>query len=415
MTGRVTELAMTTRDARVGTTGARVVLRRRGALLLAACAALLGVSAEGAAQQRVTVQEVTTPLEREVDRLVQELLLKRRTAIGLLASLQELQVAMRGTMVTEAQRPQVDNTMRQLRAQLVSLDADGTRIRRRLEEICAADQQPAGWVGIYYSASASALQGNDGRVVMRFVDYPSIESVEPGSPADRAGVRGGDRLLAMAGRDLRDAEVDFTPLLRPGTRIPIKVRRGVEMKQLTVTVEPRPDNYGTPCPWVDERLATAFAPLQMRVTITQTESGGDGVANGGAPGARVIVQRIAPPPPTPPVPPMAAVPPPAPVLPREGGAGAASTLVFGGGQFVAVGAELAEALGVERGLLLVTAGRGSPLVQSGLRAGDVLLAVEGQELSSPLVFMQAVEQAASREVRVQLLRKRRPMTVALKW
>lgn len=363
--------------------------------------------------RRATAQEVATPLEREVDRLVQELLLKRRTAIGLLTSLQELQLAMRGTLVSDAQRPQVDQTMRQLRSQLASLDADGTRIRKRLTEICAADQQPTGWVGIYYSASASALQGSDGRVVMRFVDYPSIESVEPGSPADRAGVRGGDRLLAMAGRDLRDAEIDFTPLLRPGTRIPIKVRRGVETKQLTVTVEPRPDDYATPCPWVDERLATAFAPLQMRVTITASE----GEASGTGSGARVIVQRIAPPAPTPPVPPVAAAPPSAPLppLPPVGGAGTASTLVFGGGQFVAVGAELAEALGVERGLLLVTAGRGSPLVQSGLRAGDVLLAVDGAELTSPLVFMQAVEQAPAREVRVQLLRKRRPMSAVLRW
>jgi membrane-associated protease RseP (regulator of RpoE activity) len=369
----------------------------------------------------VVVQDASSPLEREVDRLVHDLLQKRRTAIGLLASLQELQVAMRGTMVAEAQRPQVDNTMRQLRAQLASLDADGTRIRKRLEEICAADRQPTGWVGIYYSASASALQGSDGRVVMRFVDYPSIESVEPGSPADRAGVRGGDRMLAMAGRDLRDAEVDFTPLLRPGTRIPIKVRRGVETKLLTVTVEPRPDDYTTPCPWVDERLATAFAPLQMRVTITSTEAVGDGTSGGSAQGTRVVVQRMAPPPPASPVLPAEAaapappVPPLPPTLPRVGAAGTASTLVFGGGQFVAVGAELAEALGVERGLLLVTAGRGSPVVQSGLRAGDVLLSVDGEELTSPLVFMQAVEQADAREVRVQLLRKRRPMTVALRW
>jgi len=182
-------------------------------------------------------------------------------------------------------------------------------------------------------------------------------------------------------------------------------------------VEPRPDDYSTPCPWVDERLATAFAPLQMRVTITSTDAEGDGASGGASPGARVIVQRIAPPPPTPPVPPVASAPASAPLpsLPPVGAAGTASTLVFGGGQFVAVGAELAEALGVERGLLLVTAGRGSPLVQSGLRAGDVLLSVDGEELTSPLIFMQAVERAESREVRVQLLRKRKPMTVALRW
>jgi hypothetical protein len=366
--------------------------------------------------RRVVVREVS-PFEQEVDRLVQELLQKKRTSLALLGNLQELQLAMRNDAIAEASRGQAETAVRQMRARLASLESDGGRIQRRLNDICAADRKPQGWVGIYYSASASALREGDGRLVMRFVDYPDIESVEPGSPADKAGIRTGDRIMAMAGRDLRDAEIDFTPLLKPGTRIPFRVRRGAESKLLTVTVEPRPDGFSTPCPWIDERIAAAMAPMQMVVTVT-TEQGTTGGAVAGAP--RVVVQRVAPAPPTPGTPPTPVVAPtsptaPLPPLPPMGNGVGASQVVFGGAQFVTVGPELAEALGVERGMLVVTSGRGSPADQSGLRAGDVLLSVDGQALSSPLVFLQAVEESTRHEVRLQLLRRRKPMTLTLKW
>lgn len=366
-------------------------------------------------QRRVVVREASA-FEQEVDRLVQELLLKKRTSLGLLGNLQELQLALRTDAVPEPSRAQAENTVRQLRARLTALESDGARIQRRLNDICAADRKPEGWVGIYYSASASALREDDGRVVMRFVDYPGIESVEPGSPADKAGVRAGDRIMSMAGRDLRNAEIDFTPLLRPGTRIPFKVRRGMESKLLTVTVEPRPDGFSTPCPWIDERIAAAMSPMQMMVTVT-TE---DGVVAPNAGGQRVVVHRVGPSPATPPSatsPVVAPAPPTAPLppLPPMGNGVSASTIVFGGAQFVAVGPELAEALGVERGMLVVSAGRGSPADQSGLRAGDVILSADGQTVSSPLVFLQAVEESSRHEVRLQILRRRKPLTLTLKW
>lgn len=368
----------------------------------AAVLVLLGATAPalGAQQGAVVVGTTASPFEREVDRLVQELLQKRRLTMGLVANLRDLQGALRGSALSDAQRVQVEGSLRQLRNRLAELESEGTTIQRRLGEICDADRQPAGWVGIAYTVSASATRQDDGRVVMRFVNYPSIESVEPGSPADKAGIRSGDRLLAMAGQDLQDAEIDLTPLLKPGTRIPIKVRRGAETRVLTVTVAPRPNDFSTPCPWVDERIAAAFAPGAMTLTVTTDEDETSG--------PQVVIQRRSAPTvvaaPTPPVPP----------LPPVGGRGA-SSVVFGGAQFIPVSPELAEALGVERGLLVVAAGRGSPAEQSGLRTGDVLVSVDGRALSSPLIFLQAVEQSTRRELRLQVMRRQKPQVVTLRW
>lgn len=381
--------------------------RGRGRHAVSAALLLAVLASPAAAQPRIVVtQGGESSFEVQIDRLVQELLQKRRTSLALATNLRAMQVAIRNGSVGEEQRTPVQNSMRLVRERLAMLEADVTEIQQRLRAMCAPNRRPEGWVGIAYSGSASATREGDGRLIMRFVDYPSIESVEPGSPADKAGIRGGDRILSMSGKDLRDAEIDFTPLLKPGTRIPFRVRRGVEAKLLTVTVEPRPGDFVTPCPWVDERISAALAPMQLTVTVTAQEPEADGasaleakVAPGLAPSAGAT-GTLNP-----------QVPPLAPIAPQ----GSASTVTFGGAQFVTVGRELAEALGVERGLLVVGAGRGSPAEQSGLRTGDVVVAVEGRAVASPLVFLQAVEQAEGRELRLRLMRRGKPAAVTLRW
>lgn len=387
--------------------------RRIGAL---AALLLAATPAAAAAQQRtIVLRNQESSFDAEVDRLVQELMQKRRMAVAFVSNMQQLQGALQTPSLTDDQRSSVEASLRLLRARLSSLETDGTRIRARLNEICDADRQPDGWVGIAYSVTGSATREDDGRVIVRFVDYPSIESVEPGSPADKAGIRGGDRLLSMSGRDLKDAEIDFTPKLKPGTHIPFKIQRGTETKQVDVTVEPRPNGFSTPCPWVDERIAAAFAPSQFMVTVTTDDDPSALVAAGGSQ-TRELRRRV-PMPPPPPSAVVAAVPPVAPVPPLApvGVAGSGASVVFGGAQFVSVGPELAEALGVERGLLVMGTGRGSPAEQSGLRVGDVLVSVDGKALVSPLVLLQAVEQSTRRELRLQLVRKRKGLSATLRW
>lgn len=392
-----------------------------GAYILAALVLALAPAGLAAQQRTIVLRTQESPFEAEVDRLVQELLQKRQLTLAFVSNVQQLQGALRSTTLTDEQRNSVEGSLRLLGARLASLESDRSRIRSRLNEICDADRQPDGWVGIAYSVDASATREDDGRVIMRFVDYPSIESVEPGSPADKAGIRGGDRILSMSGRDLKDAEIELTPMLKPGSHIPFKIQRGVETRQIEVVVERRPNGFTTPCPWVDERIAAAFAPSQFMVTVT-TDDNPSGVVAAGGGQTRVLTRRRSPgQPPAPPSPPVTvAVPPVAPVPPLPplapvGAVGSGASVVFGGAQFVAVSPELADALGVERGLLVVGTGRGSPAEQSGLRVGDVLVSVDGRALVSPLVLLQAVEQSSKRELRLQLVRKRKSLATTLRW
>jgi len=64
-----------------------------------------------------------------------------------------------------------------------------------------------------------------------------VKSVVPGSAADKAGLKRGDRVLTIDGRwtdslaDLYDAASH----VKPGTAVPVRVKRGGKELELTVT------------------------------------------------------------------------------------------------------------------------------------------------------------------------------------
>jgi len=81
-----------------------------------------------------------------------------------------------------------------------------------------------------------------GRVVLGVVldeeaaDGATVSSVSKRSPADRAGIRQGDRVVSLAGREVKDAEGLRSALrhVRPGETIEVRVVRGAETLALRV-------------------------------------------------------------------------------------------------------------------------------------------------------------------------------------
>ncbi|MGH7635948.1 MAG: PDZ domain-containing protein, partial [Gemmatimonadaceae bacterium] len=99
----------------------------------------------------------------------------------------------------------------------------------------------SGWLGITVSGQYT-MESDKGRQVMRFEDYPTIETVEPDSPAERAGIEARDQLIALGGRDVTQGALPFSKLLKPGAKLAVRVKRGRSTKDFTAVVGKRPQD-----------------------------------------------------------------------------------------------------------------------------------------------------------------------------
>ncbi|HET7458874.1 MAG TPA: PDZ domain-containing protein [Gemmatimonadaceae bacterium] len=263
-------------------------------------------------------------------------------------------------------------------------------------------QQPAGWVGISFSGATRYWYGKHG-LVFYHDDYPVIESVEPGSPAERAGLEAGDTVLAYDGRDVRRREIALGKQLRPGVRLVVRVRRDGGERDVPVTIERRPQSFVpsyavvTPAaPMVALAPMAPDAPPRSRRQSVRSD---------------IVFAPAVPAPVTTPTPMLA---PPAPV--------AAPPIMWMGGPPAVGGAELAQiraglrdVFGVPGGVLVLSVATGSPAASSGLRAGDVIVRANGTAVATPIAFQRAIQQCRDRSARLDVVRKKRNEKLTLRW
>lgn len=302
----------------------------------------------------------------------------------------------------QQQRAFEADARRAMRAQVVRAQRDARVAASRATTVQRASRQ--GWIGIFLSDSdASGSGGTRG--------YPRIVSVEPGSPADRAGLEAGDLLVAIDGRQLGTESTPITRLLHPGARIPVRIRRGDDTRELHVVVGRRPG---------------AFA-YSIEV------EGGTG--NGGEP-PEAIVSAI------PPMPPVRATTAPRPARPSRASVPAAptptpeivvspaapaeafGTFYFNGVSTIA-GAQLwrvddlKDYFHVDTGLLVLRVLPGTPADRAGLRSGDVIVRAGGRTVTSIRTLQWALERAEDRPdghaVPVDAVRRGKTLHVSLRW
>jgi serine protease Do len=104
----------------------------------------------------------------------------------------------------------------------------------------AARGTPRGYLGVRLSELSETRWTPEGRLV-RYCAYPVVVSVEPASPAERAGLDAGDTLVAYGTRDLvRDGAVALDRLLVPGEPLRVRLRRGGRTVTRVITVGQRP-------------------------------------------------------------------------------------------------------------------------------------------------------------------------------
>ena len=106
---------------------------------------------------------------------------------------------------------------------------------------------PAGWFGFGISCDECGVRRNNDDVSMYFGEPPVVENVEPGSPAQRAGLRRGDRLTHVDGLSLttRQGARRFAAI-RPGQAVTWTYRRGSGAYTARTTAVRRPDAPPTP-------------------------------------------------------------------------------------------------------------------------------------------------------------------------
>ncbi|MFZ0552665.1 MAG: PDZ domain-containing protein, partial [Steroidobacteraceae bacterium] len=131
----------------------------------------------------------------------------------------------------DALRAQMDGARRRLEVaaqQLAALSAQmNGPMMRRFEDLASPPR-------ILVGLQLDGLSGNAGA---------RVREVSPGGPAEQAGVRPGDLIMAVNGTSVRGQQpaahvVELLHDVKPGDKVDLKVSRNGKMRELTVTARP---------------------------------------------------------------------------------------------------------------------------------------------------------------------------------
>jgi len=259
-----------------------------------------------------------------------------------------------------------------------------------------------GWIGIVVSGAPREMHTEGNELMMRFLSYPEVVSVDPSSPAQRAGLAPGDTLLAYDGQDVRGADISMTKLLRPNAKITVRVRRDGRVRELPVLVAEAPSRI------MMRRGEEIRGAGQSWVFTTPPDAPNPVLA----PAAPAVPRT-----PLPTLPPAFAARP-APVimpLPRPF---EFSPSGVAGAQLVTISDGLKRSLGLQSGVLVTMVPVGTPADVSGLKEGDVIIRVERQPVQSVVQVWEIVTRAAedgARDVDLDLIRAKQARAIKLRW
>jgi membrane-associated protease RseP (regulator of RpoE activity) len=368
---------------------------------------LLAAAPASAQSDTVRVRTVST-WQKDVDQLRMELLEKRRMETELVRMLNTLE--RRRVLSADSQRTNLRVESQFVVNRLRETVEDQGRLRRQLESMCADVRKPEGWLGVATTGFQLLDRQENGPQIIRFLETPVVASVDPGSPAERVGLRAGDELMEIGGKRLLNANVIFAELLKPGEKIVVKLRRGNEVITVQPRIEPTPQVSVGPCTWVDGFTAYVVSPAtgQMRVNEIIPATGGAGMAytyttrDSAGSVATGVLRRQSSPTNT-----VVASP-----MPRMFGSVGSS---LAGLELMALNPESGRAFGVTYGLFVNQVLPGTPGRESGLQGGDVLVTADSMALSSVASLQRVINRARDRVVTLTVLRRGKTETVQLKW
>jgi S1-C subfamily serine protease len=216
-----------------------------------------------------------------------------------------------------------------------------------------------------------------------------IESVTPGGPADRAGVRSGDIITRIGGKALVQSTsvgaglgamqsqpglrlIEFSARLAPNDTVALQLRRGRSVRNVRLVTEPQRTvtYWRQPIAGSNEQMAVE---LQQRYEVLKSVE--PMITQRDEPLTGTFYDRW----------PLAAL------------------------QLAPLNAELGQYFGISDGILVISVPRSSGLR---LRGGDVILRVDGRTPASPVHLLRILQSYDSAEqVRLDIVRNRKRETI----
>lgn len=216
---------------------------------------------------------------------------------------------------------------------------------------------PKGWIGINAFGPGRQFVSPSG-LFAEYFDYQPIVSVDPESPAQRAGVAPGDVLMAYNGIDLRGHRFNLTRLFTPDEKVSVTVRREGETKDFSMMVAKTPQQI-----IIRRRDLDAIPDGDLRVGAVMRGN----PAMGHEPGGAVVITA----------------------QPSGDASGnyifhlsPTQNAVFGA-KVLMLSPDLAKKLKLSAGLLVDDVPEETPAFKSGLRTGDVIVSASGQPVTLP--------------------------------
>lgn len=389
------------------------------ALALPAVATAQATAAGGADARAESVEQLRARMAVAIDRVRSRVVelqqngdFQQAHADAIREATRALELAKPSTAEFAAAMARMQQVVRQQQAVL----EDDEELKRAVKELARVQMQLVtrqhqasrpGYLGVSF-ASQQVLDRD--RVIMRFDEHPEVLSVEPESPASRAGLRIGDVVLAFDGKDVTRQPIVMNDLLVPGRKLKVKLRRDGRTLEVPVEVRQRPETYrvfvrpgDAPTTWMwptPDAPAVAVAPMPPAAPPS--------------PNVRVRAPRpprvytIAPP-----------DGPNVSIERRSNGDGTTyERVVLLGAELTQLDDDQREVLGAERGVLVFKVQPSTPAADAGLRFGDVIVRVGSRTVEAPTEVYAAIREAGEggdHAVEVQLVRKRKTEKATLKW
>jgi C-terminal processing protease CtpA/Prc len=288
----------------------------------------------------------------------------------------------------EAQRAQAEKSRAEAEHELDEMRTQMRELSRKMADVSAklGDVGPRNYAYRYLGDPNHAMIG----VVLGDGDHGvHINAVTPGGPADKAGVRHGDILVAVDGKrvtdedrameSLRDLKIDQSvklTVLRDGkdTDIAVKAERRepYNIGYAFDSGEVLPPDFGA---HIQQQVERAMSHAQM------SEQQAERIAERAQRQAERVMERVH------------------------------VTMPWWGVNLASLNPDLGGYFGADKGVLVLSADDS----MKGLKAGDVLQQIGGEPVQRPEdAFRLLRQQPSGSDVKVQVLRQHKPLTLSMK-